>query len=248
MEKIISEHLQDEVVKNHLLLSPYLSLRFIEGEVAYAGRVYINNNLSIIGINYNSQRFLFLDKANLYNPYKLNKLMVMSSNFNLHSELADYFIYKYRGLQVELKYQEKEELFSYYIGDINLQDFIIFTKDGKIKQLGVKKFYYNVVNKVVRIKDNNRYITDLIEQNIQEYEIIRYDGKKLTLLFSFYPDGSLKKYGTLLNSKRDGLFYDSDESGKFEISYYFDGKPHGFYFSSFTQEQGFYENGVKVGF
>lgn len=74
----------------------------------------------------------------------------------------------------------------------------------------------------------------------------------------------LEKYNTLSNSKliiefhsngkirkidnNEGFSYESNLNGNFILSCYSNSKLHGYYFNSYTNEQGFYQNGIKVGF
>lgn len=255
MERIISEHLRNKVIKSYLLLSPYLAFKLVKNEIIHGDKRYAINHSSLkitIEINYNSQRFLFLDKSKWHQFKKLkNKLTISTPDFNSRSVFnSRFFKLFYKNIEVEVGYYQNE-LFSYYVENGKMMNNILLTKGGKMKQLSSNNFHYIAgVNKIF-FRGNRSgetiNIADLIKQNRREYEI-KNDDELLTVLFNFHPDESLKKYGLLINSKREGFFYDSDELGNFEISCYFNDKLHGYYFNNRTKEQGFYENGIKMGF
>lgn len=67
-------------------------------------------------------------------------------------------------------------------------------------------------------------------------------------IIEFHPDKSLKKFGVILNNKKESFSYDSDDSGIIEISFYTNDKLNDYYLNSKTKEQGYYENGIKIGF
>lgn len=69
---------------------------------------------------------------------------------------------------------------------------------------------------------------------------------KLTL--ELHPNSKIKKFGIEHMGGFEGILYESNISGDFILSSYSYKKLHGYYFNSFTKEQGFYQNGAKVGF
>lgn len=246
MENSISDHLLNNSAKNFLLLKTPLSVHAIIKSTQ-------SNKKSPLSFNFKSNdQNISIDYATRERPCTVTlgiseslgqfRDIIASSNIKSFSFHCD---------AVKIQLYDGEDHITYYLtifgGYPPSNEYIQITKDGRIRSLRTNYYEYNENNVIINVKaiDERVLVENNIEKSTKTYHYIKGNIKLITV---FNSDKKLVKYELIVNSGRQGLFYDSDEFGNFEISCYINGILHGYYFSSFTDEQGFYENGIKVGF
>lgn len=240
MERAILDRFRYRSVKNYALLS---SLPFVyninnnRNEIIYANEIYVTefniSNLRVVKIILNNKSFEF-DFDENYNTN--GRIGITESNDSKSISLNKKFDFVF---SVGLLFTKLS-----YIGDIIRYHFLDFdgnyihlTRDGKVNKLMNTYCYYHQNDDFITI-DNIRY------KKLSNTYIIG----KVKIVINFYPNGELQMYTMIINKKRHGIFYFSDESGNFGFMSYHNDELHGFYFNLFTSEQGFYNMGRKVGF
>lgn len=262
MEVVISEHLLNEAAKEFLLLKHLYSFK---NDSKY---IFTFNEDNIIKLKYKSQIFEF-HKNSEYdedNDEDFNEMSIQtydsgSSGRSLYNGYCgdNEFRFVYENFVITIKYQTdiyNNKIYTYNFNEHNklLEESITFTKEGGIFSIiGVNFKYYSSVGLVI-FKMNGeeiiRNVRTFIKQDAKNfyYNIDLKNGKIGNLHLNFHPDGSLERYGMVIDSERQGFYYSSDTKGNFRISSYRNDKLHGYYFDSRSEQQGFYENGVIVGF
>lgn len=146
-------------------------------------------------------------------------------------------------------------LSSYIVPYFDCFDNMFFVSyDGKLLEvkylkgvfISISKNKINLINPITSRVFDSSEITEAKIQAAKEFYHNEVPGGELIL--EFHSDNLIKKYGKITNNIKEGFFYDSDEFGNFEVSCYINDKLHGYYFSKSSKTQGFYEDGVKVGF
>lgn len=88
---------------------------------------------------------------------------------------------------------------------------------------------------------------DITEDEIEKVKNILLPHS-IELTLELHSDKTIKKFAYSFNSVRNGPYYESDANGSFILSNFHKGELYGYYCDTFKGEQGFYQNGVKVGF
>lgn len=276
MERVISGHLRNEVAKNCLLLTSFIPFKNIaNNELVYDGIKYADymkfHFLTII--YYNFQHFKFecgtyeednSDMEEDDEEREINEMIafdVYDGAPNINHESSKYsrsilkltnnsFFFDYDNVNIYLYDNSYNVSYHLEIND-HLED-IYFNKDGRITKIDSEHFKYSQTDGKVKIpRKLNETVDDLLYQGKKSLSYKIMKGNKVMFLYiSFNSEKVLTRYGmfSVEGSKREGFFYKLDDSGNFIISSFVDNKSHGYYFDSGAQEQGFYENGIKVGF
>lgn len=93
---------------------------------------------------------------------------------------------------------------------------------------------------IFNLKISDASIDSVVEKfnSISEYR----------LNLELHSDSKIKRVGITLKGRKEGFSYESDVNGRIKLSTYRNDILHGYYFNDYTNEQGFYQDGVKVGF
>lgn len=244
MQRVISEHLRKKINKKYALVS---RLPFVhkENEITYTDKRYAYKTNNVVRIEFKKDTFIFdgFIKRDDKNCHMIKVTSDIYERANSRSIILGgnsrfEFSYIFREFEVDyindlIRYQ-----FTYGRGG-----FIHFNRNG-ISKIQTKYFEYEDTNAFVNIMTNQKYITELTDTPIN----LGMLTEKIEIFLNFHSNKKLKEYGMMIDKKKQGIFYKCDESGNFEISNYNNDEPHGFYFDSLTETQGFYERGNKIGF
>lgn len=249
MQSVISDHLKNEAANDYALISPIHFVYSPWGTISYNYKIYVYETYNEITIALGNNKFTFTIDNHYGNKIKVIKVSgsdgdrsiilgnSISFNFNYYSTENTIYV-----IDDVIGYQTKHYA----------TDHIKFTRDGKVNKISTIYLSYEDGNDFIEPANTYTFfkknITEFIKRGLNDPLIITRAYAQVKIFISFYPNGQLERYGVMIDNVKKGIFYDSDESGKIRVSNYVDDILHGYYFDSFTDEQGFYNKGIKVGF
>lgn len=256
MEVSISEHLQEKALKKFLLLLPLVAFKSNnEGRIIYNDITYVNRDRgdgenAITNVYSRRQKYTFPNTfGGVGNHGNDDWVIKVLETKNRHRSISigdDFPQFNFTYDKINLAASLSPDNFILVMGDSSsFDDKFVLEYDGKLVSVQHKE-EVSIGGKII-INSDEYKIGEIGIRKLEEF-YGKPNKNKVFVSLEIYPDKTIKKYGKKINGMKEGLFYDSDESGNFEISGYVNDKLHGYYFNSQTGEQGFYENGVKVGF
>lgn len=272
MEVIISEHSRN---KRFALLKSLLPYESFRGIITYNNLIHLNYDQIKTMIKYNPQVFIFTLGASVddfdFTQNTDEEIEILRNKkfiyiFDSKKEIRrafhvdkteNAFTFNYEKTRITMS-SITPTIFSYNFNalDLNFITLIYFYNDGKVKEIrdvnGSDFIYYADIG-FVTFRSDGEVIEDDSKGLAHPDDDISYtvdlpNGNEGIMFLNFHPDGTLKTYQLVINSKRQGLYYQSDEYGNITFTSYRNDQLHGYYYDSLTDKQGFYQNGFKVGF
>lgn len=210
--------------------------------INYKQRIALFNNGTISITELNG-----LDAKNLHTNSKRNdrKTINFSTSYSKNNGNVSYDIYVYLDIP-RISYNFSHGVSTNLTLNLNKEVTDLLIRYGQ--------FNLTLENDILQLTNNlngrilyNLNITDpSIDSVIEEFNSNGF----YNLTFELHSNSKIKKIGMtkVYNGRKEGIFYESYINGHIKLSSYRDGALHGYYFNSFTNEQGFYDAGVKVGF
>lgn len=260
MEGIISEHSpgkQLALLKSLLSYEPYNSI------ISYTNLFTRSNQISA-KINYNSQVLLFarglMTELDLE---RLNLNEVDEEELEIRRNRKLIYTFDSREIGRTLMFDERESTFlidyektSITMNSITAIDFnyyfdldgfgtVTYFDDGKLREIrdinGGEFIYFADIN-LVSFKSNGETVEMWGKELVSSDDDISYKvdlpGDKEGIMFlNFHPDGALKMYRLMIDSKKQCLYYQSDIHGNIIFTSYRNDEFHGYYYDSKAEER-----------